>query len=370
MALETDASPVYEPLHPVHVFDLHCDTLDLLALRDREPYAGYGLNPGDEGFCDLASNRAAVSLDRMEDFAWCQCFAVWVPDLYRHHDAYDVYVQARDFFYRQVARHADRVEHVRDARLIDGVLARGKVAALLTLENSTPVNHSVYAIHRLAEDGVKMVTLTWNGRNAIGSGHLTDDGLTTFGREAVRAYEDERIVVDVSHLNDAGFADLTDIVRRPFVASHSNARAVCPNPRNLTDYQFCAIRDMGGLVGLNLYTKFITERPVRCTPCGGGPGVTGVGGSAAAGAEEGRPEPGDVTFDELAAHIEHFLDLGGEDVLALGSDWDGSDVPTWLATCDTAGELRHLLARRFGDELADKICFTNARDFFVRNETA
>ncbi len=329
----------------------------------------------------------------MDDYAWCQCFAIWVPDSYRHHDAYDFYVRARDFFYAQAALHADRMTPVRDAREIDAVLAQGKVAALLTLENTTPINHSVRAIQDLAADGVKMVTLTWNDRNSIGSGNLTNDGLTTLGREAIRAFEDARIVVDVSHLNRAGFADLLDVVRRnsigsgnltndglttlgreairafedarivvdvshlnragfadlldvvrrPFVASHSNARAVCDHPRNLSDDQFRAIRDMGGLVGLNFYRSFITDRDTAAT--------------------------GEVTFDELAAHAEHFLDLGGEDTLALGSDWDGSDVPTWLATCDTAGELRRLMAQRFGAALTDKIFFTNARDFFVRNET-
>ena len=332
-----------DPLHPVHVFDLHCDTLDMLAMRDFEPYRSHGLHDGDPGFTDLARNDAAVSLERMEDYAWCQCFAVWVPDSYRHHAAHDFYTRARDFFYAQCAQHADRIEHVRDARSIDAVLAQGKVAALLTLENSTPINHSIRAIHDLAQDGVKMVTLTWNDRNSIGSGNLTSDGLTTLGREAVRAFEDERIVVDVSHLNRAGFADLVDVARRPFVASHSNSRAVCDHPRNLSDDQFRAIRDLGGLVGLNFYTGFLTERD---------------------------PRSGDVTFDELAAHVEHFLDLGGEDTLALGSDWDGCDTPAWLAHCDAASELRRLMADRFGADLAHKIFFTNAHDFFVRNETA
>lgn len=331
------------PLQPTHVFDLHCDTLDLLAMRDFEPYAGYGLHDGDAGFTDLACNNAAVSLERMEDYAWCQCFAIWVPDLYRHHAARDFYTRARDYFYAQMALHADRVEHIRDARAIDAVLAQGKVAALLTVENSTPINHSIRAIHELAEDGVKMVTLTWNDRNSLGSGALTTDGLTTLGREAIRAFEDERIVVDVSHLNGAGFADLLDVVRRPFVASHSNAHAVCDHPRNLSDDQFRAIRDMGGLVGLNFYTAFITARD------------TAIGG-----------EP---TFDELAAHVEHFLDLGGEDTVALGSDWDGCDTPSWLARCDTAGELHRRFADHLGAALADKLFYTNARDFFVRNET-
>ena len=306
----------------------------------------------------------------MEDFAWCQCFAVWVPDLYRHHDAYDFYVQARDFFYRQVELHADRVAHVRDAREIDSVLASGRVAALLTLENPTPVNHSVYAIHQLAEDGVKIDNdaLMWNDRNAIGSGFLIIDGLTTFGREAIRAFEDERIVIDVSHLNDAGFADLMDVVRRPFVASHSNARAVCGNPRNLTDNQFRAIRDMVGSSASTSTPSSSPTAPARCAPCGGNPCCAEDAGT---GVSDGRPDTGsDATFDELAAHIEHFLDLGAKTSSPWAATGTGSDVPVWLATCDAAGQLRHLLARRFGDELADKICFSNARDFFVRNETA
>lgn len=328
---------------PISVFDLHCDTIDMLAMRDYEPYASHGLHSGDVGFTDLARNNTAVSLERMEDYAWCQCFAIWVPDLYRHHDAHDFYVRARDYFYTQMALHANRVQQVRDARQISGVLAQGKVAALLTLENSTPINHSVRAIHELAQDGVKMVTLTWNDRNSLGSGNLTSDGLTTLGREAIRAFEDERIVVDVSHLNPAGFADLLDVVRRPFVASHSNARAICNHPRNLSDDQFRAIRDMGGLVGLNYYTAFITNRDTAAT--------------------------GEPTFEELAAHVEHFLDLGGEDTVALGSDWDGSDVPSWLTPCDTIGELRHRFAAHFGAGLTEKIFYTNAHDFFVRNET-
>lgn len=334
----------YEPLAPVHVFDLHCDTLDLLGMRDHEPYCTMGCKDGDEGYTDLLSNEAAISLERMEDYAWCQCFAIWVPDTYRHHDASDFYAKARDYFYAQVARNADRVVHVRDARDIDQTLAQGKVAALLTVENTLPVIHSVNKIRDMAQDGVKMITLTWNGRNSVGSGNETNEGLTTFGREAIRAFEDEGIVVDVSHLNMPGFADLLDVVRRPFVASHSNSRAVCDVPRNLTDDQFRAIRDMGGLVGLNFCKQFITTRDTKAT--------------------------GDVTFDELAAHVEHFLDLGGENTVALGSDWDGCDVPAWLTTCDTAGDLHHKFAERFGPVIADRIFYTNARNFFVRHETA
>jgi membrane dipeptidase len=172
-----------------------------------------------------------------------------------------------------------------------------------------------------------MLTLTWNGKNDIASGNDTADGMSDFGREAVRALEDHRIVVDVSHLNDAGFADLLHVATRPFVASHSNSRAVCPHPRNLTDAQFGEIRDRGGLVGINYYRAFIADVPA------------------------GK----DVTFDQLSRHIDHFLSLGGEKVLALGSDFDGSDTP--CLACTLRRRARVLLAR--GITLWDGPCTTH-----------
>ncbi len=336
---------------PLHVFDLHGDTIDALGMADCEPYATHFaelLEQGIDPSGTLEHNGGHLALDRMgtdRGFAWCQCFAIWIPDMYHRHGAHDFYCKARDWFFDQVRRFSDRVTLLRDARDIDGVLASGKTAAFLTVENASVLNHSVRAIDELAADGVKMITLTWNDRNPIGSGSLTDEGLTTFGREAIRGLEDARIVVDVSHLNDAGFADFVDIARRPFAASHSNARAVCDVPRNLTDDQFRAIRDAGGVVGLNYCRGFLTTRNV---------------------AETGA----DVTFDEVAAHIEHFLDLGGEDVIALGSDYDGSDVPAWLDGCEKVGGFYELVQARFGEWIARKMFFENARDFFVRNETA
>ena len=160
----------------------------------------------------------------------------------------------------------------------------------------------------------------------------------------MRALEDARIVVDVSHLNDEGLADLLEVARRPFAASHSNARSVCNVPRNLTDDEFRAIRDRGGVAGLNYYRGFIVER--EC------------------------PAGGEATFDELCAHVEHFLDLGGEDTLALGSDYDGSDVPTWLDRCEKVEDFHTRMVARFGQAVVDKLFFENAQAFFERNETA
>lgn len=118
-------------------------------------------------------------------------------------------------------------------------------------------------IQDLKDRGVAMLTLTWNGENELGRGVLSpgDTGLTPFGRRAVKALERAGIVVDVSHASPELFWDVAELAERPMVASHSNAKAVCGHPRNLTKEQFLAIRDRGGLVGLNFYQSFLNDRP-------------------------------------------------------------------------------------------------------------
>ena len=334
----------------MRVFDLHCDTIDALALRDVDAI-GSVLGPNDAD--DLAHNRLALDLGRMRQVAddgWCQCFAIWVPEVLEGtpFSPRAAYEQARDYFEEQVQLHADLVAQARSMGEADAAVASGRVAAFLTLEGASPMEGELGYLERLHEDGVRMVTLCWNGRNALASGHETCDGLSALGRRAVRRMGELGMVVDVSHLNDEGFADLLACSDAPFVASHSNSRAVCGHPRNLTDDQFRAIVERGGLVGLNYFRAFVTER------------------AAADGAMvAGRPTP-EVSFDELAAHVEHFLDLGGENVIALGSDYDGSEVPDWLDSCQRLPAFHERMAARFGDELCEKVFFSNARDFFLR----
>ena len=325
----------------MRVFDLHCDTIDSLA------YASYGaFSEYVQGAAggDLVHNGIQLAADRMP-CPWCQCYAVWVPDDLSAFGKtpLEFYREARDWFLAHTSPEGPVVQ-VRDARNINAVLENGQVAALLTIENGLPLT-SLELVDEIAADGVKMVTLTWNGANAIAHGSQTTGGLTSYGREVIRAMEDRRIVVDVSHLNDESFWDVVRTARRPFAASHSNARTVCGHPRNLTDDQFRAIVDAGGIVGINYYRAFISGRS---------------NGSA--------PTDGEVTFDELAAHVEHFLDLGGENAIALGSDFDGSDTPEWLDACEKVAPFYEQIAGRFGQELADRMFWSNAHYFFMQNE--
>ena len=329
----------------MRVFDLHCDTLDALGTADLH-------EPGDgsprESVGDIVTNGLDLAADRMHAAApegWCQCYAVFVPDGMdpARLSALDFYRHVSAYLRAQTAEHADKVAQPHDARDIEGVLAAGKVCALLTIENGAPVE-SLEVLDQMAADGVKMITLTWNGKNQIASGNVTTDGMSDFGREVVRHMEELGIVVDVSHLNDAGFADLLKVATRPFAASHSNSRAVCGHKRNLTDDQFRAIVERGGIVGINYWTEMVSE---RCW---------------------GHEADVDPSFDELSAHIEHFLDLGGEKAVALGSDYDGSHVPTWLKGCQTLPAFYARVVARFGQALADDMFYGNAHRFFVANE--
>lgn len=327
------------------VFDLHCDTLERLALPG-DPLASNGFAAlsalaSGKRMESLAENDAHLSLSRVEPFSWCQCFAVFIPDRFRGEAAWGLFERVRRFWEEELRRSSDSLVPVRSLADIGVAHATNKTAGLLTVEAASfleddGMTHS--RLDALARAGVRMVTLTWNGRNALGSGHDTDEGLTRFGRVVVGELERRDIVVDVSHLNDEGFKGLCDCAERPFAASHSNARSVCPHPRNLADWQVREIAARQGIVGLNYCRHFISD----CHP---------------------DPSP-----EDMLRHIDHILEVAGEDVLALGSDYDGCEVPSWLDPCDRVSGLHALIAHEFGDGIAGKVFFGNALSFFARHE--
>lgn len=327
----------------MRIFDLHCDTVDALALRDVS--ATFSDQLGNATTGDLADNSLHLAGNRMRAVSdgWAQCYAVWVPDDLTGTGLSPLgfYDRCQHYFAGQMEAHPDVFAQARHAGDVEQALSAGKVAALLTVENATPVT-SLDVLDRMAADGVRMITLTWNGANQIAGGAQEPGGLTSFGKQVVRRMGELGITVDVSHLSDQGLADVLVATDAPLVASHSNARAMCNHPRNLTDSQFRAIAERGGLVGINYYRAFIREMSE---------------GEAASPTRE-------VTFDELSAHIEHFLDLGGEKVLALGSDFDGSEVPAWLDGCEQVPSLIDRLASRFDADIAHGIAYDNAASFF------
>ena len=319
-------------------FDAHCDTV----YRCLETGETSALDYGDsrEEQCryyaasdHLRRNGGHFDLERSRQFSRCaQFFALF-------HDAAEapadgLWAQCRrmhDFFLREMADNADIVCHCRTGREVDEAAAAGKTAALLSIEGADLIDCDVHKVETVAQWGVRLLNPVWNRANVLSGTNAEDPerGLYAKGRDFIRALEEYGIYPDVSHLSDAGFWDLVHIARRPIVASHSNARAVCPHRRNLTDDQFRAIRDSGGVVGLNLYLHFV-----------------------------GQP-----TMDALVAHVEHFLALDGEKTLCLGGDLDGCEALAAGMTGmqDVPKLYEALKARGYSDALLEDIFWNNLR---------
>lgn len=335
------------------VFDMHCDTADRLAWQflpdDIKQTCGmdfYGPGDADDpSACrDLASSHCHISLDKVGATPWAQCFACYVPDALSPEQATGFHEDVMSHLTHEVERNAGRVVAVASASQLRDVLENSgepHVAAVHTIENARMFAANLGLVERYAADGLLMASISWNAAGPLASGHDTHEHVSELGARAIAEMERNRVVLDVSHLNDECFDDVCRLSTRPFVASHSNSRAVCGHRRNLTDRQFAEIRERGGIVGLNYCDKFLSNEVL-----------------------EGHAT--DVSFDEVAAHIEHWLDLGGEDVVALGGDLDGATVPSLLDGADKMPAFQGLLEHRFGSTITRKLCYANALAFFKR----
>ena len=219
--------------------------------------------------------------------------------------------------------------------------ARDKLLVLLSVEGADFIASDLFLIELVHQMGVRMITLTWNGRNSLGDGVMVEGGggLTGFGLQAVKAMQDLNIIIDVSHLGERGFWDVAAAAEKPFVASHSNAWALCQHPRNLKDRQIREISSLGGLIGVNLCPAFIA------------------------------PSREDQNFGTLIRHISHIAEVGGIDCLCLGSDLDGiTALPSGMEDVREMSQLPGLLeAAGFSPTEIEAICSANLIRFLREN---
>ena len=175
---------------------------------------------------------------------------------------------------------------------------------LLTIEDGGVMGGEMQKLYRAYEDGVRLVTLTWNHENEIGYPNSTDrdimqKGLKPFGFEVLEEMNRLGMVIDVSHLSDGGFLNVAEFVKKtgmPFVASHSNARAITAHPRNLPDMYIRKLSEAGGVMGLNFASHFLSDT---------------------------QPPDGESRICDMVTHILHIRKIAGSEVLAIGSDFDG-----------------------------------------------
>lgn len=281
-----------------HFFvDLHCDTLMMLLITDPERGELY------------RAPKAMVDLERMvQGKCMAQCFAIFMPqpDFWTEHRGLppmddETYIATLYGYYQKaLAEHGDLIAPARSAAEIRANHAAGKMSAVLTMEDGRPVQGRLEQLDRYHAMGIRAISLTWNAANCFGFPNSTDPaamarGLTPFGKEAVEYMQELGILVDVSHLSDGGFWDVAERCKKPFIATHSNCRALAGHPRNLTDEMIRALADKGGVAGINFASEFLNA------------------------------DPGDrrSTVAAMARHARHMADVGGVGVVALGSDLDG-----------------------------------------------
>ena len=299
------------------LFDLHCDTL-YECLKDGK---------------SLYSNNLAISLEKGNALNnWCQTFAVFTPDDLRGNDAVEHYKKAVKLFKNECKTHSNHIVQCKSKQDILDANAANKCAAILSVESGAVLNCDIYAVDRIIADGVKIFGLTWNGDNELASGIFgTGKAITDFGAEVINKLQKNDVIIDVSHLNERGFWQLVELTQKPIIATHSNLRCILNHKRNLTDEQFAAICNLGGVVGINYYNKFL----------------------------------GPDCFDKIYANISQMLEVGGEDHIALGSDFDGCDIEEKLNSIEKTIDLfNYLLQRGLNDDTLNKLCYLNALNLF------
>lgn len=301
-------------LSDISFFDAHCDTLTCT------------------GGSPLRQNSGHLDLQRLGSYRTAgQLFAIFVDSAGKTEE--DCFAACRRFYERfrsEMEKNTDLVMQCRTKADIETAFREHKVAAVLSIEGSELLGCDVEKLALAEQWGVRAVNLTWNhaNRNSGSNVEETERGLSAKGRAFVKEAERRRILMDVSHLSEKGFWDLMEIAERPVIASHSNAKALCPHSRNLTDEQVKALVENKGFIGLNYYTEF-------------------VGGKK--------------DMDALVAHAEHILALGAEEVLGLGGDWDGCDslAAGFTGVQDMPLLYEALYRRNYGETLLKKLFSDN-----------
>lgn len=304
-------------------FDLHCDTLGFCSGREK----------------DILCGEFHVDLDKNNFEAYVQCFAVFVDDNKKDEEGFNYAVKAYEYLDKLCSEHPELIKKVNTYSDIEKITKEGACAAIFTLEGGRAIGENIENIEKLYEMGIKMITLTWNGSTALGDGIFEKNprGLTDFGAEAIKEMEKKNIVIDISHASVPLFYDVEKIATKPFVASHSNSKSICSHPRNLSDEQFKIICERKGLVGLNYYNAFLDD------------------------------DEKNASVESIVRHADHFLSLGGEDIVALGSDFDGCSMPSDILGIESVGDIRAaFLKHGFGEQLTEKIMYENAANFFSK----
>lgn len=299
------------------MIDLHCDTILLL------DEAGSRAN--------LTENPFSVDLKKLQkNKSLAQFFALFI-ELEAFDEPWDYFEKLYQRFKKEIDDNSHLIKHVKS---YEEMMNNDKISAFLTVEEGGIIGKDFSKLEKLYALGVRLITLTWNFPNSIGYPNVngyTDQGLTKFGKEVVEYMNTSGMIVDVSHLSDAGFWDVANMSKKPFIASHSNARSIVNHSRNLTDEMIKAIANSGGVIGINFCPSFINQEGIS-------------------------------TIDMIVEHMLHIINQGGIDVMAIGTDFDGIKGPLEIDDISKMYLLKEALIKKgINQNQIDQIWQNNAK---------
>jgi membrane dipeptidase len=309
----------------IPILDLHCDTaMEMMDGRS------------------LYENNGMISIMKMKEAGvFCQFFAMFIR-MTAHcsiEAAYGEFQRMYDNFTGELEKHPDDITLARNAAGIAANRKAGTISAILTVEEGGILGSRIERLDELYEMGIRLITLTWNFENTLGFPHslvpeAMNRGLKPFGLEVVERMQELGMIVDVSHLSDGGFWDVAKLAaehgKKPFIASHSNARSVRAHPRNLTDDMLKALAEAGGVAGINFYPLFLCEEEK-------------------------------ATVEHITRHVKHIHKVAGIDAIAIGTDFDGFDGGNEISDCSKFGLLSDALSKAgYSEAELEKICWGNA----------
>ena len=309
------------------LIDTHCDTAFELYHRGQE----------------LLKNDCQINLDSAEQYKnYTQFFAVWANSKKTDDECFEDFLAISDNLLAEIRKNTDKIKLVNSFAKMQDAWSNGKRAAFLAVEDARILGGNLSRLDILRERGVKYLTLLWGGKTCIGSSHDEVGGLTDFGIKVVEKCFETGILPDVSHANEQVTSEVAELAleyNKPFIASHSNFFDVFPHTRNLRKKHLDTIIKLGGAVGISLCPYHLCDMS---------------GGKI-------------CTAEDIFAHIDGYMEAGAENVLGLGCDLDGTDLPDGFSGVGDLYKIADIcLSHGYSDEMVDKIFYKNHYEFIKR----
>lgn len=299
--------------------DLHCDTASMIYYKNQH----------------LGANNFSIDAEKLKrGNAAAQFFAFFIND--KKHD------DKKEFekMYYNFMKEIDNTPDICIAKSYNDYKEnsrKDKISAFLTIEEGQVLEGSMDNLYDVYEKGIRLITLTWNYENSIGYPNCRKEfmnlGLKDFGIDLLSEMNRLGVIIDTSHLSDGGFYDVAKYSKKPFIASHSNSRAVKNHARNLTDDMIKILADKGGIMGLNYCNDFVSDENT-------------------------------TTINGLIKHIDHIVNVGGQEIIALGSDFDGIENEVEFKNPVHIDMFYNALKKNgYSDDFIEKLFYRNAERF-------